>query len=63
VRDLRLLAAGRPYRARLRRGQLRLEPAAEAAAWVDVLLSDLSRDAAGNRAVRSALTHAGWDLR
>jgi hypothetical protein len=63
VKDLRLLAAGRTYRGRLRRGALRLEPPAEAADWVDGLLSDLSRDAAGNRAVRSALTRAGWDLR
>ena len=63
VKDLRLWAAGRPYRGRLRRGELRLEPPAEAADWVDGLLSDLSREAAGNRAVRSALTHAGWDLR
>jgi hypothetical protein len=63
VKDLRLLAAGRAYRGRLRRGGLHLEPPAEAADWVDGLLTDLSREAAGNRAVRSALTHAGWDLR
>ena len=63
VKDLRLLAAGRPYRGRVRRGGLDLEPSAEAAAWVDGLLADLSREAAGDRAVRSALTHAGWDIR
>ena len=34
-----------------------------AADWVDRLLADLSREAAGDRAVRSALTHAGWDIR
>jgi hypothetical protein len=63
VRDLRLLAAGRHYRGRLRRDGLHLEPPAEVADWVDGLLSDLSRDAAGNRAVRSALTNAGWAFR
>jgi hypothetical protein len=59
-----LLAAGRSYHGRLRRGGgLQLEPSAEAAAWVDGLLADLSREAAGDRTVRSALTHAGWDIR
>ena len=63
VRDLRLLADGRSYRGRLRNGGLELEPQAEAAAWVDGLLADLSREAAGDRTVRSALTQAGWDIR
>jgi len=63
VKDLRLLASGRPYRGRLRRSGLELEPPVEAADWVDRLLADLSREAAGDRAVRSALTHAGWDIR
>jgi len=63
VKDLRLLAAGHSYRGRLHRHGLQLEPAAEAAFWVDSLLADLSREAAGDRAVRSALTHAGWDMR
>jgi hypothetical protein len=63
VKDLRLLAAGRPYRGRLRRGALQLEPQAEAAHWVDRLLVDLSREATADRTMRSALTHAGWDIR
>ena len=63
VKDLRLLAAGRSYHARLRRGALQLEPEAEAAHWVDRLLADLSREAAADRTVRSALANAGWDMR
>jgi hypothetical protein len=63
VSDVRVVAAGRSYRARLRRGALELQPAGEAAEWVERLLADLTRDAAGDRAVRSALAAAGWDWR
>jgi hypothetical protein len=63
VKDLRLAVAGRSYRGRLSRGGLQLEPQAEAEHWADRLLADLSREAAGDRALRSALAHAGWDIR
>src|SRR5207237_6010276 len=63
VKDLRMQAAGNAYRGRIRRHGLELEPSANAEYWVDSLLADLSREAAENRAVRSALTHAGWDIR
>jgi hypothetical protein len=63
VSDVRVVASGRSYRARLRRGALELEPAGEPAEWVERLLADLTLDAAGDRAVRSALAAAGWDWR
>lgn len=63
IDDLRVEAAGTRYRARVRGGQLRLEPEAPPAEWVDGLVAALSRNAATAPSVRSAVTRAGWALR
>lgn len=63
VIDLRVRAAGRQYRSRLRQGQLEVEPEGAPAEWVERLLTDLSQDAAADARLRSAVTRAGWALR
>jgi hypothetical protein len=63
LREVQLEAAGVRYGAALRTGRLRLRPEAPPAEWVDQLLRDLSREAATNPRLRSAVTRAGWALR
>lgn len=64
VRELRVVAGGQRFRARLgRRQRLRLEPQLEPAEWIDCLLRALSLEARRDAAVRSSLTRAGWALR
>ena len=63
VEELRVRAAAAQYRGRLRHGRLQLDPEAPAAEWVDRLLADLSRQAATDGALRSAMTRSGWALR
>jgi hypothetical protein len=63
LRDVEMKAGGIRYGAELRAGRLRLRPQAPPAEWVDHLLRDLSREAATNPRLRSAVTRAGWALR
>ena len=63
VREVQLEAAGVRYGAALRAGRLRLRPEAAPAEWVDQLIRDLSREAATNPRLRTAVTRAGWALR
>jgi hypothetical protein len=63
VREVELEAAGVRYGAAVRAGRLRLRPEADPAEWVDQLIRDLSREAASNPRLRSAVTRAGWALR
>ena len=63
LREVRIVAAGADYRVS-RQGQgLRFGPEAPAPEWVDLMLRDLSRDAAGDAQLRAAITRAGWALR
>ena len=63
IREVRMVAGGVEYLARLHRETLELQPAAEPAVWVDTLLASLSRDAAGEVERRAALSRAGWAWR
>jgi hypothetical protein len=63
LRELQVEAAGVRYSLGRRPGGLRLRPALPPAEWVDVLLRDLSKDAATNPQLRSQVTRAGWALR
>jgi hypothetical protein len=63
AREVRILAAGTDYRVARSGGSLRFGPEAPAPEWVDRLLRDLSRDAAGDARLRAAITRAGWALR
>jgi hypothetical protein len=63
LKELQVEAAGVRYSLSRRPGGLRLRPAAPPAEWVDLLLADLSKDAAANPQLRSQMTRAGWALR
>ena len=63
VRDLRIEVAGTVYRGRVRRDAVELEPELEPARWVEGLLLGLSRRAAGEPELRSAMSRSGWALR
>ena len=63
VRRFEVEAGGEKFSARLRSSELRLRPDLDLELWVDRLLTGLSRDAAANAGVRSAMTRAGWRLR
>jgi hypothetical protein len=54
---------GRSFVARVRSEALEVKPAVELAAWVDLLLTKLSDEAAANRDVRRAVLRSGWALR
>jgi hypothetical protein len=62
-REVRIRAAGTDYRVARNGEGLRFGPEAPAPEWVDRLLRDLSRDAAGDARLRAAITRAGWALR
>lgn len=59
VRELRY---GR-FRGRLRRERLELTPDGDEVEWVDVLLEELSKEAASNPEARQAMARSGWDFR
>jgi hypothetical protein len=63
LREVRVVAAGADYRVSRRGEVLRFGPEAPAPEWVDRMLRDLSRDAAGDAGLRAAMTRAGWALR
>jgi hypothetical protein len=63
LREVRVAAAGTEYRARLHGETLDLRPHGSPAEWVDRLLGDLSRDAATDAGLRSAMARAGWAFR
>jgi hypothetical protein len=63
LRELQVEAAGARYSLGRRPGGLRLRPAVRPAEWVDLLLRDLSKDAATNPQLRAQMTRAGWALR
>ncbi|MBJ7602522.1 MAG: hypothetical protein JF888_04915 [Candidatus Dormibacteraeota bacterium] len=58
-----VVAAEQTFEARLQKVGLRLSPEADPADWVDSLLHALSRDAARDTSLRTALSKAGWALR
>jgi hypothetical protein len=63
LREVVIVAAGADYRVSRQGEALRFVPRAPASEWVDRLLRDLSRDAAGDAQLRAAVTRAGWALR
>jgi hypothetical protein len=63
VRRFEVEAGGERFGARLRSAELTLRPDLELPLWVDRLLAALSRDAAADAGLRSAMTRAGWRLR
>lgn len=63
VSELDLEVEGKRFRARVKRGQLVLEPDLAPARWVDALLSALSANAGRDAEMRSRLSRAGWALR
>ena len=63
VSDLRIEVAGTVYRGRMRRDAVELVPDLEPARWVEALLRELSRRAAREPALRSAMSRSGWALR
>ncbi|MDQ6636827.1 MAG: hypothetical protein M3Y62_03460 [Candidatus Dormibacteraeota bacterium] len=58
-----VVAAEQTFEARLQKVGLRLSPESDPADWVDSLLQALSRDAARDTSLRTALSKAGWALR
>ncbi len=62
VRSLRVSAAGRRFRGRLRKERLELEPDAEPAEWCEQLLSALRFDAVSDHDLRQSLSRSGWDF-
>ncbi|MDQ6900537.1 MAG: hypothetical protein M3072_13700 [Candidatus Dormibacteraeota bacterium] len=58
-----VVAAEKTFEARLHKVGLRLSPEADPADWIDSLLQALSRDAARDTSLRTALSKAGWALR
>jgi hypothetical protein len=63
VRQFEVEAGGEKFSAWLRSEELKLRPDLELPLWVDRLLAGLSRDAAADAGLRSAMTRAGWRLR
>lgn len=60
VKQVTMAAAGEVFRARLRRGRLRLTTEMEAGAWVDRLLGRMTAQAAADGELRAAMSRAGW---
>jgi hypothetical protein len=54
---------GKSFRARWRKDELELEPQVELTAWIDLLLTRLSDNAAHDAALRRSVLRAGWALR
>jgi hypothetical protein len=54
---------GRTFRARLRKEQWDLEPPVSLTAWLDLLLTRLSDNAANDASLRRTVLRAGWALR
>lgn len=50
------------FAARLRRGELELQPAGPLEDWLERLLGDLRRRAQSDQDLRTALTRRGWAL-
>lgn len=63
VRRFEVEAGGEKFAARLRPDEMTVRPELELPFWVDRLLAALSRDAAADAGLRSAMTRAGWRLR
>lgn len=63
VRRFDVEAGGEKFSARVRPEELALRPELELELWVDRLLAGLSRDAASDPDLRTAMTRAGWRLR
>ncbi len=63
LRELTFRPGGVPFRIRLKKGEVRLQPDIEPASWADSLVRALSRQAASDPDLRAAISHAGWDLR
>jgi hypothetical protein len=63
VRKFDVEAGGERFSARLRPEQVALRPELDLELWVDRLLAGLSRDAAADAELRTAMTRAGWRLR
>lgn len=55
--------AGRTMRARWKKDELELEPPVELTAWLDLLLTRLSDNAAHDATLRRSVLRAGWALR
>ncbi len=62
VRSFEITAAGRRFRARLRKQALEVEPRTEPAQWCEQLLSALRFEASYNHDLRQALSRSGWDF-
>ena len=63
VRRLRLVAGGETFSARLRKGELELEPDLPQAAWAHELVTRLAAQATADHELRHALARSGWTLR
>ena len=63
ITELSIDIDGRVFRARVKNESLEVPPPVELAAWVDLLLTQLSDAAAGNHNLRRAVLRSGWALR
>ena len=63
VRRFDVEAGGERFSARLRSERVELRPDLDLELWVDRLLAGLTRDAAADAGLRSAMTRSGWRLR
>jgi len=54
---------GKTFRARLRKEEWELEPPVSLTAWLDLLLTRLSDNAANDASLRRSVLRAGWALR
>ena len=54
---------GRTFRARWRKEELDLEPPVELTAWLDLLITRVSDNAAHDANLRRSVLRAGWALR
>ena len=54
---------GRTFRARLRKEEWDLEPPVSLTAWLDLLLTGISDNAAHDASLRRSVLRAGWALR
>lgn len=54
---------GKTFRARLRKEEWELEPPVSLTAWLDLLLTRLSDNAAHDASLRRSVLRAGWALR
>lgn len=63
ITEVAIDVGGRSFRARVKSDALELAPPVELAAWVDLLLTKLSDEAAADHDLRRAVLRSGWALR